>query len=70
MKPEEARIGLRVRVRESLLRAGPRGKEGTIAGIWGHPEYAAFDVLFDDGARNCSGTTSWRRSRAAPEAGG
>jgi hypothetical protein len=46
---EEALIGMRVRVSESLLRADLRGKEGTITGRWGHPEYVALDVLLADG---------------------
>jgi hypothetical protein len=40
---------MRVRVRESLLRTDLRGKEGTITGRWGHPEYVALDVLLGDG---------------------
>lgn len=44
-----ARIGTRVKVRDSLLRAELRGKEGTIAGRWGSPHYPALDVLLDDG---------------------
>ena len=44
-----ARIGTRVKVRNSLLRAELRGKEGTIAGRWGSPHYLALDVLLDDG---------------------
>jgi len=50
MTSEEARIGLRVRVRDSLLRSELRGKAGTITGRWGSPEYVALDVLLDDGA--------------------
>jgi hypothetical protein len=46
---EEALVGMRVRVRESLLRTDLRGKEGTITGRWGHPEYVALDVLLGDG---------------------
>jgi hypothetical protein len=46
---EEALIGMRVRVSESLLRADLRGKEGTITGRWGHPEYVALDVLMAHG---------------------
>jgi hypothetical protein len=46
---EEALISMRVRVSESLLRADLRGKEGTITGRWGYPEYVALDVLLADG---------------------
>ena len=49
MLSEEALVGLRVRVRESLLRSELRGKAGTITGRWGSPEYVAVDVLLDDG---------------------
>jgi hypothetical protein len=46
---EEALVGMRVRVRESLRRADLRGLEGTITGRWGSPHYLALDVLLDDG---------------------
>jgi hypothetical protein len=46
---EEALIGMRVRVRDSLLRADLKGLEGTIARRWGSPHYLALDVLLDDG---------------------
>ena len=49
MTSEEALIGKRVRVGESLLRSEWRGLVGTITGRWGHPEYLALDVLLDDG---------------------
>ena len=48
MTSEEALIGLRVRVGESLLRSELRGKVGTIKGRWGHPEYLALDVFLDE----------------------
>jgi hypothetical protein len=46
---EEALIGRRVRVRESLLKSEQRGLVGTITGRWGNPNYVALDVLMDDG---------------------
>jgi hypothetical protein len=46
---EEALIGMRVRVRESLLRSELQGRLGTITGRWGSPDYVALDVLLDDG---------------------
>ena len=49
MISEEALIGMRVRVRDSLLRADLRGLEGTITRRWGSPHYLALDVLLDDG---------------------
>ena len=36
-------------MRDSLLIAELRGKEGTITGRWGSPNYVALDVLLDDG---------------------
>jgi len=50
MTSDEALIGMRVRVRDSLLRPELRSKVGTIAGRWGNPEYVAVDVLLDDGS--------------------
>ena len=49
VRSEEARLGVKVRVRDSLLEAEPRGREGTITGRWGDPDYVALDVLLDDG---------------------
>lgn len=49
LKSEDARIGRRVRVRDSPLIAELRGKEGTITGRWGSPTFVALDVLLDDG---------------------
>jgi hypothetical protein len=49
LKSEDARIGRRVRVRDSPLIAELRGKEGTITGRWGSPNYVALDVMLDDG---------------------
>ena len=46
---EEALIGARVRVGESLLKSEHRGRVGTITGRWGNPNYVALDVLLDDG---------------------
>lgn len=49
MRPEEAQIGVKVRVSDPLLRAEFRGREGTITGRWGDPAYVALDVLLEDG---------------------
>ena len=49
MSPEQARIGVRVRVGESGLRPEWRGLTGRICGRWGHPEYLALDVRLEDG---------------------
>ena len=49
MRPDEAEIGKRVRVRKNLRTTDLRGQEGTIAKKWGNPGYPALDVLLDDG---------------------
>jgi hypothetical protein len=49
MRPDEARIGKRVRVRKDLRTTDLRGREGTIAKRWGTPGYPALDVSLDDG---------------------
>ena len=49
---EEVRIGKRVRVREGArLRPAPLTSVGTIEKRWGDTDYAAPDLLFDDGSR-------------------
>jgi hypothetical protein len=67
MKSEKARIGMRVRARDSLLRTELRGKNGTVARIWGHPEFSALDVLFDDGGSQLFWHHEWKRLRLAPK---
>jgi len=49
---EEARIGIRVRVREEPRSPHVRGKSGTVTHTWGDPHYLALDVLLDDGDEN------------------
>jgi hypothetical protein len=49
MRPEEAKIGRRVRVRNDHRKTDFRGLEGTIAERWGNPGYPALDVLLDEG---------------------
>jgi hypothetical protein len=51
LKPEEAQIGKRVRVRKDHRKTDFQGQEGTIGQRWGHPDYPALDVLLDDGVR-------------------
>ena len=51
MLSENAQIGKRVRVRADHLTTTLRGLAGTIEKRWGAPDYAALDVLFDDGSR-------------------
>ena len=36
-------------MRDSLVITELRGKEGTITGRWGSPNYVALDVLLEDG---------------------
>jgi hypothetical protein len=49
MRPEEAQIGRRVRVRDDHRKTDFRGLEGTIAKRWGDPDYPALDVLLNEG---------------------
>ncbi len=49
MRPEEAQIGKRVRVRNDLRKTNLRGRQGMIAKRWGNPGYPALDVVLDDG---------------------
>jgi len=49
MISEEALIGRRVKVRETLMRSELRGRLGTIKARWGAPDYVALDVLLEDG---------------------
>jgi hypothetical protein len=49
MRPEEAQIGRRVRVKMDNRETGFRGKQGIIAKRWGCPSFIALDVMFDDG---------------------
>jgi hypothetical protein len=49
MRSEEALVGTRVRVGDSLLSAELRGRQGTITRRWGSPYYVALDVLLEDG---------------------
>ena len=53
MRSEEAVIGARVKVGDSVADSGWRsewrGLTGTISGRWGNPEYVALDVVLEDG---------------------
>ena len=48
MESREARIGTSVGVLDGAKRAG-KGRVGTIERTYGHPDYLAADVLFEDG---------------------
>jgi hypothetical protein len=45
----EARIGALVRVLDGVKRTG-KGSIGTIERTYGHPDYLAMDVRFEDGS--------------------
>jgi hypothetical protein len=49
MRPEDAQIGKRVRVRKDLRTTTLRGRQGMIAKRWGNPGYPALEVLLDEG---------------------
>jgi hypothetical protein len=49
LRPEDAHIGKRVRIKKDHRTADLRGREGTIAKRWGSSCYPALDVLLDDG---------------------
>jgi hypothetical protein len=49
MQPQEALIGMRVRVLESDRREKLWGMFGTIEHRFGQPKYLALDVRLDDG---------------------
>jgi hypothetical protein len=49
MTPDEALVGMRVRVRQDHRSAQLRGQKGTIKHRWGAPDFVALDVLLDDG---------------------
>ena len=49
VRPEEAQIGKRVRVRKDHRKAELQGRVGTIAQRWGNPSHPALDVLLDEG---------------------
>jgi hypothetical protein len=45
----EARVGTLVRVLDGVKRSG-KGRIGTIERTYGHPDYLATDVRFEDGS--------------------
>ena len=49
MNSREARVGTLVRVLDGVKRTG-KGRIGIIERIYGHPDYLAMDVRFDDGS--------------------
>ena len=51
MQADEARRGTVVRVREEHWKSQFAGMRGTVQGLWGQSEYAAVEVLLEDGRR-------------------
>jgi hypothetical protein len=49
LRPEEAFVGARVRVRPSYRKSQLWGALGTIAKVWGAPHYAVVEVRLDGG---------------------
>jgi hypothetical protein len=49
LNSHEARVGTLVRVLDGAKRTG-KGRNGTIERIYGHPDYLAMDVRFEDGS--------------------
>jgi hypothetical protein len=49
LESREARIGTLVGVLDGAKRTG-KGRVGTIENIFGHPDYLAVDVRFEDGS--------------------
>jgi hypothetical protein len=49
MNSHEARVGTLVKVLDGVKRTG-KGSIGTIERIYGHPDYLAMDVRFEDGS--------------------
>ncbi len=49
MESREARVGTQVRLLDGAKRDG-KGRVGTIERTYGHPDYLAMDVRFEDGS--------------------
>jgi hypothetical protein len=49
MNSHEARVGTLVGLLDGVKRTG-KGRIGTIERIYGHPDYLAMDVRFEDGS--------------------
>ena len=49
MKPEEAQVGMKVKVRERQRINEPQGTIGRVVGWYGGEEHMAVDVRFPDG---------------------
>ena len=49
LESQEARTGAVVRVKEGYRKTDLVGLHGTVQKRWGHPDYAAVDVVLEDG---------------------
>ena len=49
VRPDEVRVGARVRVRPGYRKSELWGGLGTIAKVWGAPHYAVVEVRLDGG---------------------
>ena len=49
MQADEARRGTVIRVIDGHWKSQFAGMRGTVQGLWGQSEYAAVDVLLEDG---------------------
>ena len=49
MRPQEARPGTRVRVREAYWKSDLEGMRGIIEARWGDPSYLVLGVRLEDG---------------------
>ena len=65
MESHEASIGTFVGVLDGAKRTG-KGRVGTIERTYGHPDYLAVDVLFDDGSVELYWHYQLRRTEGQP----
>ena len=49
LESHEARMGIRVRVKEGHWKSRFSGMRGTVQHRWGHPDHPALDVRLEDG---------------------
>jgi len=65
LESREARIGTSVGVLDGAKRPG-KGRVGTIEQTYGHPEYLAADVLFEDESTGLYWYYELRRTEGSP----
>ena len=49
MYSHEAQTGVTVRVKKGRWKSGFEGMRGTVEHVWGHADYPALDVRFENG---------------------